>query len=281
MPNPQPSTRLYINHPLSPGALIMLDAARAHYLLHVMRKKSGDTIAVFNGEHGEWIAEIEQPSKKSVSLSLRSQLSAQRPTPDLWLAFAMIKNKSELVVEKATELGVSRLLPIVTQHAVVKNINMEKLQAHAIEAAEQCERHDVPEITPYNSLAMMLGEWPADRTLLYGDESGGGESLDVILNTRHSAFSKVKEQNLFHGMDPPQSLSASQDDVTTKLALLIGPEGGFSADEHRILQSFPQATPFSMGPRILRADTASVAALACVQMHVGDWHLKPHFKQEA
>lgn len=258
------STRLYTPHSLSPGALIHLDVSRAHYLLNVMRKKSGDTIVVFNGEAGEWEATIGQPSKKAVSLAIGKQLAAQRSTPDLWLAFAPIKNKSELVVEKATELGVSRILPVVTQHGVVKNINMDKLTAHAIEAAEQCERHDVPAIMPYDNLAKLLGDWPTDRVLLYGDETGSGESLGVILSKVQAKSSDPKDPSAGLGMT----------------GLLIGPEGGFSSDEHRILQSFAPAKPFGMGPRILRADTAAVAALACIQMHYGDWQLRPHFTRE-
>jgi 16S rRNA (uracil1498-N3)-methyltransferase len=167
----------------------------------------------------------------------------------VWLAFAMIKNKSELVVEKATELGVSTILPVVTQHSVVKHANIEKLEGYAIEAAEQCERHDVPRIIPQRNLASLLGDWPKDRILLYGDETGGGEPL--------------------------QSVIAG---LTSACGVLIGPEGGFSADEIRMLRLAPFAKAFGMGPRILRADTAAVAALACIQSVRGDWQQRPHFK---
>lgn len=245
-----PHTRLFIDHPLSPGALVALDTQRAHYLLNVMRKKAGDMIAVFNGEAGEWLAEIEQPGKRNVSLAIRSQIAPQRQTPDVWLAFALIKNKSEIVVEKAVELGVSKILPLVTQHAVVKHANLAKLQAHAIEAAEQCERSDVPAITSYDTLAKLLGDWPGDRVLLYGDETGTGESLANVIAANHKA----------------------------KFGVLIGPEGGWSEDELRMLQLAKNAKAFGMGPRILRADTAAVAALACVVSATGEWEQKPHFK---
>lgn len=249
----KPLVRLYVSQALLTGSLISLDEARAHYVRHVMRLGDGDIIAAFNEESGEWEASLQFHGKRGVQLSIGKKIADARPSPDLWLAFATIKNKNELVVEKATELGVSALHPIVTQHSVVKSVNMEKLQAHAIEAAEQCERHDVPAITQHRNLASFLGDFPGGRTLLYGDESGKGKPLPEVLATLKN----------------------------TKLCLLIGPEGGFSADEHRILQSADFALAFGMGPRILRADTAAVAALACIASASGDWHEPPHFKGTA
>jgi 16S rRNA (uracil1498-N3)-methyltransferase len=248
-----PSIRLYVAAPLLTGALVALDDARAHYVRHVMRKNEGDVIAAFNAESGEWEATLRMSGKRHVQLAIGKKISAPRPSPDVWFAFAAIKNKNELVTEKATELGASQLHPIITQHSVVRNINVEKLEAHAIEAAEQCERHDIPGITPHKNLANFLGVFPKERILLYGDESGKGKPLPDII-------SEYKN---------------------TKLALLIGPEGGFSADEHRILQSAEYAVGFGMGPRILRADTAAIAALACIQSATGDWSQAPHFKGAA
>lgn len=239
--------RLYIADSLSLGAQITLDEARAHYVRHVMRLGDGDVIAAFNGESGEWESTLHLHGKRSVVLVIGKKIADPRPCPNVSLAFAMIKNKSELVVEKATELGVRAIHAIVTQHSVVKNVNMEKLQAHAIEAAEQCERFDVPSITAHKNLASFLGEISKDVTLLYGDESGDGKPLTSAL-------------------------------CNSALCILIGPEGGFSVDEHRILKSLPNAVGFGMGPRILRADTAAVAALACVMQEVGDWQEQPHFK---
>lgn len=245
----KPLIRLYIAQSLYTGSVIALDEARAHYVRHVMRLGDGAVIAAFNGENGEWEAILRIQGKREVQLMIGAQRAAPRRCPDVWLAFAMIKNKSELVVEKATELGVHQIHPIITQHSVVKNINTDKLHAHAIEAAEQCERHDVPAIIPHKNLRTFLSEFPQDRLLLYGDESGHGKPLAAILGHLASA-----------------------------VCLLIGPEGGFSTDEHRILQSVKFTQGFGMGPRILRADTAAIAALACIQSAVGDWTETPHFR---
>lgn len=231
----------------------MLDEAQSHYLAHVMRVREGDRVAVFNGQDGQWEARIASVAKKKVGLLLERQILPQRASPDLWLVFAPIKNKTDLVVEKAVELGVSAIGVVYTKHAVVRSVNAEKLMRHAIEAAEQCERFDVPSLTEYKDMGAFLGAWPKDRTLLYGDESGAG----------------VPFEHLLSGLE------------AGKYAVLIGPEGGFSKEEHRMLQAHPQVKPFGMGPRILRADTAAVAALACVQARLGDWDERPHFVAEA
>jgi 16S rRNA (uracil1498-N3)-methyltransferase len=250
MSTSKPKIRLFVNEPYASGQSLVLEQGQSHYLAHVMRAREGDQVTLFNGSEGVWLAEIVSVAKKSVTLKLLSQLDKQRSSPDLWLAFAPIKNKTELVVEKAIELGVSALLPVFTRHAVVRSINHEKLAAHAIEAAEQCERHDVPAITEYKDLASLLGSWPKDRILLYADESGSGADLKTVLST----------------------LSAKA------CGVLVGPEGGFSAEERQILQRMEFVKAFGMGPRILRADTAAVAALACVQSWLGDWSEKPHFE---
>jgi len=243
-----PSIRLYVASPLLTGSLIALDDARAHYVRHVMRRSDGDVVAAFNAEHGEWEATLRMHGKRDVQLAIGRKLADPREVPDVWFAFATIKNKNELVVEKATELGAREIHAIITKHSVVKSVNLEKLAIHAIEAAEQCERHDVPEISEHKNLAAFLGGLPADRTLFYGDESGQGKPLPEV-------FSEVGAK---------------------KCAVLIGPEGGFSADEHHMLRTF--AKGFGMGPRILKADTAAVAALACLQSAAGDWNQRPHFK---
>ena len=244
-----PHIRLYLPHPFSPAQSLALSPGQSHYLAHVMRCREGDNVAVFNGADGEWLADIALVAKKSVTLQLQRCIAPQKQSPDLWLAFAPIKNKTDLVVEKAVELGVSALLPVFTQHSVVKSINHEKLLAHAIEAAEQCERHDVPALEEHKDIAHLLGAWPQDRTLLFADESGGGASLKSLLPTL------------------PQG----------KYGILVGPEGGFSPDERHILGIVPQVKPFGLGPRILRADTACVAALACVQAWLGDWEERPGY----
>jgi 16S rRNA (uracil1498-N3)-methyltransferase len=245
----KPKIRLFVPTPYTAGQALPLEKAQAHYLGNVMRVTKGDAVAVFNGSDGEWLAEVTVAEKKAVTLTLKKQRTRQISTPDLWLAFAPIKNKSELVVEKATELGVSKIMTVITRHCVVKSVNEEKLTAHAIEAAEQCERHDVPKLESHDGLQNLLGAWPEDRTLLYGDESGEGAPLKDLLGALPKG----------------------------KYAVLIGPEGGFAQEEHRMLAVAPFVKAFGMGPRILRADTAAVAALACVQAWLGDWNLKPKF----
>ncbi len=241
--------RLYTKYQLEEHCRVNLEGSQAHYLINVMRCEIGDRISLFNGRDGQWQAEVTSISKRSISLIALAKMRGQSPSPDLWLVFAPIKGKSELVVEKATELGVSKIIPVVTRHCVVRSVNMEKLEAHAIEASEQCERLDVPTLETHKDLSHLLGAWDGNRKLLYGDESGKGTSLTKVLND-------MKQE---------------------KIAILIGPEGGFADDEFSMLRACGFTIPFGMGPRILRADTAAVSALACVQSHMGDWDLQPHF----
>lgn len=256
--------RIYVPGDFAPGQMLNLHPDQSHYLTNVMRLEEGNSLAVFNEHSGEWEARIAHSHKKHTTLSLVSQRAKPRQSPDVWLVFAALKNKSDLVVEKATELGVAKIFVVPTAHSVAKSVNMEKLQAHAIEAAEQCERCDVPVIETAVNLPTLLGQWPKDRVLLYGDESGGGVNLSVILRGA-SAESKDLDPSALVGM-------------TKKYAILVGPEGGFSALEHQALKAATFVKAFGMGPRILRADTAAVAALACLMMQVGDWQEKPHFK---
>lgn len=245
----KPKIRLYVPQPFSPGATLLLEDNQAHYVAHVMRAESGALVAVFNGQDGEWLANVLHLTKKNVALQLISQCYPQRVSPDIWLVCAPIKNKTDVIAEKATELGISQLHIVYTRHSVVRSVNREKLEAHMIEAAEQCERSDIPSLHEHKDLSWLLGVWPKDRTLLYGDESGGGLVIRESFPTLPSG----------------------------KYGILIGPEGGFSSEEHQLLkgQSFVKAC--SLGPRILRADTAVVAALACIQAWHGDWHNKPSF----
>lgn len=242
--------RLYTTEKLDTGIEIIFPVAQSHYLAVVMRAKTGEFVSLFNGKDGQWQVEISSVAKKLVTATVIKQTRPQISSPDLWLAFAPLKNKTELVVEKAVELGVSKIIPVVTRHSVVRSVNMEKLTAHLIEASEQCERLDIPTIETYKDLSYLLGDWEKDRILLYGDESGGGVSLPKLL-------SKLPKQG--------------------KYGVLIGAEGGFSGDEFNMLKACAFTKGFGMGARIMRADTAAVAALACVQSQLGDWDLNPHF----
>jgi 16S rRNA (uracil1498-N3)-methyltransferase len=250
--------RLYTEESLAELTSVTLSEQQSHYLTNVMRCKEGDILSLFNGRDGQWQAEITMVKKKSVTTRPLKQTREQTSSPDLWLIFAAIKNKSELVVEKATELGVSKIIPLVTRHSVVRSINLEKLRVHAVEAAEQCERLDIPVLETHKDLSYLLGEWDKTRILLYGDESGGGVPLPELLEEINS----------------PLSL---RDRDRQGVAVLIGPEGGFATDEFEMLRACDFTKGFGMGGRILKADTAAIAALACVQAKLGDWDRTPHF----
>ncbi len=272
------SIRLYIEAPLAQGAVIELSDNQAHYARNVMRLAENSEIFAFNGEDGQWLALMKTIGKKSATIEIISKICKPRPCPEIALAFSMIKNKSELVVEKATELGISTIHAMVTQHSVVRNINLEKLRAHAIEATEQCERFSVPIITAHKSLADFLGVFPKENILLYADESGNGRPLRDVLSKY--AADKAADKNTINENALNKNDMNKNSKIHNGICILVGPEGGFSSEEHRILQSLPFALGFGIGPRILRADTAAVAAIACVMSIFGDWNEAPRFVSE-
>lgn len=236
---PASTPRLFVDMPLSEGLMLALDGTQANYLSNVMRLKAGDPVRLFDDRTGEWLAEVAESGKRSVMLHLTSKLREREAVPDIWLLFAPLKKDPlHYLVEKATELGVSRLQPVVTQRTIVDKPNPERLRAHMIEAAEQCDRVMLPELAPQAKLATILADWPADRTLLFADESGGQPIADI---------------------QPGPA------------AILIGPEGGFTDEERVRIRAHPQAIPISLGPRILRAETAAAAALAAWMSRFGDW----------
>lgn len=228
--------RLHVTDALSAGGSIMLADDQAHYLRHVLRLEAGQAVALFNGRDGEWRAVIAEAGKKGVRLDVETELRPQQPADDIWLCFAPIKQgRIEMIVEKATELGVGRLLPVITRRTQMQKVNTERLAAHAREAAEQCERLDVPEVTPAVTLEKLLRDWPQDRKLFL-----------------------CAERN-----DAPSLLAAAKGEGAC--ALLIGPEGGFAPEELTQIMALPQAVTVSLGQRILRAETAAIAALAILQ----------------
>lgn len=234
--------RLYVTHKLTASTQISVSDAQAHYLQHVLRMKTGDNVLLFNGTDGEWCGTIIMLAKKQVHIELSEQTLKQEHTPDIWLVFAPIKSgRIDFLVEKATELGASRLLPVQTQRTIVSRVNHHKCCANAVEAAEQSQRLDVPVVEPYQSLTQLLSAWDAGRPLIYGDESGNG----------------TKPATLLEDKEPP-------------LAVLIGPEGGFSEQEFAYLRSLPFAYGISLGKRILRADTAALCALTLLQEYCGN-----------
>jgi 16S rRNA (uracil1498-N3)-methyltransferase len=231
-----PSIRLYIEHDLKPGAEPPAGEAQAHYLTQVMRRKAGDMVKLFNGRDGEWLAKILTASRKSVSFEPVTQIREQTTEPDCWLCFALLKRqKSDLVVEKATELGVSVIQPIITERTQADHVNLDRLRAIAIEAAEQCERLVVPEIREPVKLARLLAAWPSGRELFIADERRTGKIIS-----------------------PPS-------DALQPIALMTGPEGGWTSAELDSIGAYKlvrQVSRVSLGARILRAETAVIAGLA-------------------
>ncbi|MBL6932806.1 MAG: 16S rRNA (uracil(1498)-N(3))-methyltransferase [Rhodospirillales bacterium] len=246
--------RLFVSQNLKQGAIVSPNPDQAHYLMKVMRATNGDSVVVFNGCDGEWRCNIEEATKKNCALRILEQLRVQAPEPDLWLAFAPLKkSNTDFVIEKATELGVSRLIPVFTEHTNTSRVKTERLSAIAMEAAEQCDRLSVPEIAEPVDFNELLANWPDGRILLVPDETGGGQSLKAVLE------------------------KLSGDAATSTHGFLIGPEGGFAPSELDDLSKLSFVTRVGLGPRILRAETAALAALSCFQAITGDWELKPRF----
>src|SRR5579872_437627 len=255
--------RLYVTTGL--GSEVSLSDGQAHYLIHVMRAKLGDRVSLFNGRDGEWLAEIASVAKRGVVLSCLKQTEPQADTPDVWLLFAPVKKTpSDYLVQKATELGASRLQPVFTRRTIVSRVNEERLTANAIEAAEQSGRLTVPDIGAPLALEKVLADWPKDRTLSFCDEGGDARPLAQVLPP-----SALRIASAATGTSPANALRACGGGGPA--AILTGPEGGFDPVERATLRALPFVTPVTLGPRILRADTAALAALAIWQATVGDW----------
>lgn len=240
--------RLFVDAALTAGGETALSANQAHYLRHVLRRGEGDAVHLFNGRDGEWRGRIAALGKSRAAVSVESRLRVQVDEPDLWLLFAPIKRAPiDLMAEKATELGVSALLPVLTRRTVVARVNGERLRAIAVEAAEQCERLSVPEVRAARPLAQVLDAWPEGRRLLLCDETGQGCPIAQALSGLDGAARKAP------------------------WAILVGPEGGFDPAELDAIKKRTIVTPVTLGRRVLRAETAAMAALACWQAVIGDW----------
>jgi 16S rRNA (uracil1498-N3)-methyltransferase len=238
---PQPAKiRLYVKHALVQGQEIALTLDQAHYLFNVMRQSVGATVALFNGADGEWLGQIVASGRKGGQVQCMVQTASQHTPADIWLLFAPIKKtRTDFIVEKAVELGVARLVPVQTDWTNSERIRQDRLQAHAVEAAEQCGATHVPDVDALRPLSRVLADWDQRRALIWGDEAQAGNAMPAL---------------------PP-----------APAALLIGPEGGFSPAERTRLRALPFVTPLPLGPRILRADTAAVSALTLWQAQCGDW----------
>lgn len=241
---PGGKVRLHVEAALGRNARVTPSVEQAHYLLHVMRAKSGERVSLFNGRDGEWRAEIAEVSKRSCTLVCDAQTAPQTQAPDLWLVFAPIKKTpSDYLAQKATELGVRVLQPVFTRRTIVTRVNLERMRANAIEAAEQSARTDVPETREPLPLEKLLANWPRERKLLFCDEAGDAPTIaDALKSTRNEPW-----------------------------AILTGPEGGFDPKERELIRAVFSVVPVTLGQRILRADTAALAALAVWQSLAGDW----------
>ena len=237
---PKSLPRLFVRTALGEGARVELDSAQANYIGNVLRLKEGAELLLFDGRSGEWVARIAEAGKKRMTLAVLRRTREAESVPDVWLAFAPVKRaQTDWLVEKATELGAARLIPVMTQRTVAERVRLDRLQSIAIEAAEQCGRTLLPDVAEPLPLGRLLGEVDSGRTLYFADEGGGDPVTEAF--------------------KPGPAL------------VLTGPEGGFTEEERAAVKASPNAVPISLGPRILRAETAALAALAAWMSAVGDW----------
>ncbi|OWQ98234.1 16S rRNA (uracil(1498)-N(3))-methyltransferase [Sphingopyxis witflariensis] len=237
---PASTPRLFIDQPLADGGAPAIDGPAAHYLLNVMRLKVGDPILLFDNRSGEWLATIADAGKRSLTVQIERQMRPLEQVPDLWLCFAPVKKaRLDWIIEKATELGIARLQPVITERTIVERVKRERLEAQIIEACEQCGRTAVPTLAEPVKLPQLLREWPAQRALLFADEAGG---------------------------TPMTAL-----DTPAPAAILTGPEGGFTDRERALLLACEATRRITLGPRILRAETAAIAATGLWMALHGDW----------
>lgn len=249
--------RLYLDMAFQAGAELALDKDASHYLVTVMRRKAGDGVRVFNGRDGEWRAQVANANKRGATLQLAEQIRAQRAAPDIALYFAPVKKaRTDFIVEKATELGVTSINPVMTARTMAERVRIDRLQSLVREAAEQTERLDIPAVNEPVALTQLIKSWDRERRLIFADEAGDDDDAPWGGET---------------GRAKPMA-EALNDQAAGAWAVLIGPEGGFAPEERQLLRSQPFVVPVSLGPRILRADTAVAAALAVWQSKLGDWN---------
>lgn len=240
--------RLYVDYALGSGGVITLDKEQSHYLVSVMRVNVGQQVTLFNGRDGEWQASVSDAHKKHANLTIESQSRCQDKEPDLWLVFAPIKKgRLDFMVQKATEMGASHLVPMMTDYTNLDRMKEERLRANVLEAAEQCDRLQVPTLSDLRQLESVLKEWPDERMIMFCDED-------------------------LSGMSATEALAAADTKGSPKpWGIFIGPEGGFSPSEREMIKAHKNCVVVSLGPRILRADTAAIAAMSLWQTALGDW----------
>ena len=239
---PQSTPRLFVESQLADSIELSISGPQAHYLISVMRLKLGSPVKLFDNISGEWLAEAAIIGKRDLILRVTGHLRDREAVPDIWLLAAPIKKaRIDLVAEKACELGVARYQPVITRRTVIERLNLDRLRSHMVEAAEQCGRTALPVLADPIKLPALLRDWPTDRILYFADESGGEAFANVAATRRGPA------------------------------AILVGPEGGFDDEERAAIRALPQSVPISLGPRILRAETAAIAALSIWMASAGDW----------
>jgi 16S rRNA (uracil1498-N3)-methyltransferase len=239
------SERLFVDAPFTAGEAITTTPEQSHYLMNVLRLKPGATLLIFNGRDGEWQAELSVAGKRGATLTLLKQTRAQEARPDIDYLFAPLKHaRLDYMVQKAAEMGVRRLRPVLTRRTIAERVNLDRMRANAIEAAEQCGILTIPEIIAPEKLEKVLANWDSGRTLIFCDE----------------------------GAEETNPVAALKGCKAGPIAVLVGPEGGFDPAERELLLAKPYTLRLSLGPRILRADTAAIAALALVNATLGDWH---------
>ena len=298
--------RLFLDMDFQPGAKLALGKEASHYLVTVMRRKAGDGVRVFNGRDGEWRAEVAEADKRNAVLRFGAQTRPQHASPDMALYFAPLKKaRTDFIVEKATELGVASITPVMTARTMAERVRTERLSALAREAAEQTERLDLPVVNEPVALTRLLEAWDPDRRLIFADEAGedddapwGGDEgrarpiVEVLAAyaahptpalpsrgggeaspspTQSATMAQPESPDGAEASPSPQGEGRGGVNPPRKWALLIGPEGGFAPEERQLLRAQPFTIPVSLGPRILRADTAVAAALSVWQAVLGDW----------
>ena len=243
---PSRAPRLFVDVDLAAGARLDLEKAQVNYLANVLRLGEGDAVCLFNGRDGEWLARVERVARKAAVLVCETQTRRQDPRPSLVCAFAPLKHaRLDYMVQKATEMGAGVLQPVITERTIARRVNLERMRANAVEAAEQCTMLSVPEVREALPLERFLRSWPGGDLLVFCDETAPSASPLAVLS-RHAG-------------------------KTGGVGVVIGPEGGFTEAERRLIAGCPGSVAISLGPRIMRADTAAVAAMAVVQASLGDW----------
>lgn len=239
---PKSAPRLFVAQPLADGGSVAIDGAQAHYLARVMRVAPGDAVMLCDDVTGEWLGRVSAVGKRDVSIVLERRTRPREAVPDLWLCAALLKKPAyDLVLEKACELGVGRVVPVVTHRCVADKLNPDRARTILVEAAEQCARTALPALGETAKLDALLASWQKDRTLFFADENGGQAAAQAFAAHAGAA------------------------------AILTGPEGGFDDGERAAIRAHPNAVPIGLGPRILRGETASIAALAVWMAQAGDW----------